>query len=101
MAEINELWRCENIGFSQTNAFFTGSLERINKMHLSLLPAFVILLVLPSIATAVFWLSPVSQRYRAARWLVAPCLYLGVAVFGLIVISSRSHHFSLFLSYLG
>jgi len=54
-------------------------------MHLSLLVAFVMLLAIPSMATAVFWLSPVSRRHRAARWLLAPCIYLGVAVFGLII----------------
>ena len=54
-------------------------------MHLSLLAAFVILLAFPSIATAVFWLSSVSRRYRTARWLLAPCIYLGVVALQIIV----------------
>jgi len=54
-------------------------------MHLSLLATFVILLAFPSIATAVFWLSSVSRRYRTARWLLAPCIYLGVVAFQIIV----------------
>ena len=57
----------------------------MNTMHLSLLAAFVILLAVPSVATAVFWLSSVSRRYRAARWLLAPCIYLGVVAFQIIV----------------
>src|SRR5438132_14154297 len=55
-------------------------------MHLSLLAALVILLAFPSIATAVFWPSPVSRRYRTARWLLAPCIYLGVVAFQIIIV---------------
>lgn len=54
-------------------------------MQLSLLTAFVTLFALPAVITAAFWLSPISRRYRTARWLLAPCIYLGVAALGLIV----------------
>src|SRR5437867_16605 len=54
-------------------------------MHLSLPAAFVMLVAFPAIATAVFWLSSGSRRYRAARWLLAPCIYLGVVAFQIIV----------------
>lgn len=54
-------------------------------MHLSPLEAIIVLLVLPTIATIVFWRLPVLRRHRVARWLLAPCVYLGVAALGLTV----------------
>jgi len=54
-------------------------------MYLSPLAAIVVLIVLPSVATAVFWRSSVSQRHRLARWLLVPCIYLGVIAFQIIV----------------
>ncbi len=54
-------------------------------MHLSPVAAIVVLIVLPSVATAVFWRSSVSQRRRLARWLLAPCIYLGVIASQIIV----------------
>ena len=54
-------------------------------MHLSLFAAFVTLLALPTIATILFWRLPVLRRHRVARWLLAPCVYLGITSLGLIV----------------
>src|SRR6266581_2853502 len=54
-------------------------------MHLSLIEAMIVLLVLPTIATILFWRSQVLRRYRVARWLLTPFVYLGVAALGVIV----------------
>ena len=57
-------------------------------MHLSLLAAFVTLVVIPAIATTMLWRSPVLRRHRVARWLLAPCIYIGVAAFNLFVVTN-------------
>jgi len=44
-----------------------------------------VLLILPTIATVLFWRSQILRRYRVARWLLAPFVYLGVAALGIIV----------------
>jgi len=54
-------------------------------MHLSPLEAIIVLLALPTIAAVLFLRSPILRRHRVARWLLAPCVYLGVAALGLIV----------------
>ena len=54
-------------------------------MHLSPLEAIIVLLALPATATILFWRLPVLRRHRIARWLLAPCVYLGVAALGLII----------------
>ncbi len=54
-------------------------------MHLSPVEATIVLLVLPIIATTWFWRSQILRRYRVARWLLAPFVYLGVAALGVIV----------------
>src|SRR2546422_9191816 len=54
-------------------------------MHLSLSEAIIVLLALPSVATILFWRSPILRRHRVARWLLAPGAYFGVAALGIIV----------------
>ena len=54
-------------------------------MNLSPLEAVIALLALPTIATILFWRLPLLRGRRAARWLLAPCVYLGVAALGLVV----------------
>ncbi|MEK6770508.1 MAG: hypothetical protein AABY62_02540 [Pseudomonadota bacterium] len=43
------------------------------------------LLVLPTIVAILFWRLQILRRYRLARWLLAPFVYVGAAVLGLIV----------------
>lgn len=54
-------------------------------MHLNPAEAIIVLLAIPTAATALFWRLRAIRRHTSARWILAPFVYLCVAAIGIFV----------------